>query len=49
MGGSELFKFEEGVDSYVFYVGKMKDNLVVILSKIKVMMCSCGVVIIFDL
>ena len=27
MGGSEALKFEEGVDSYVPYAGKMKDNL----------------------
>ena len=42
MGGSESLKFEEGVDSYVPYAGKMKDNLNVTLGKIKATMCSCG-------
>lgn len=42
MGGSEALKFEEGVDSYVPYAGKMKDNLAVTLGKIKATMCSCG-------
>lgn len=42
MGGTENLKFEEGVDSYVPYAGKMKDNLVVTLGKIKATMCSCG-------
>lgn len=41
-GGSENLKFEEGVDSYVPYAGKLKDNLNVTLSKIKATMCSCG-------
>ena len=34
MGGSEALKFEEGVDSYVPYAGKMKDNLNLTLGKI---------------
>ncbi|MBR0072999.1 MAG: IMP dehydrogenase, partial [Bacteroidales bacterium] len=34
--------FEEGVDSYVPYAGKLKDNLEVTLGKIKSTMCSCG-------
>jgi IMP dehydrogenase len=42
MGGSEHLKFEEGVDSYVPYAGKMKDNLDITLGKIKATMCSCG-------
>lgn len=42
MGGSESLKFEEGVDSYVPYAGKMKDNLAVTLGKIRATMCSCG-------
>lgn len=41
-GGSETLKFEEGVDSYVPYAGKMKDNLEITLGKIKATMCSCG-------
>lgn len=42
MGGTEDLKFEEGVDSYVPYAGKMKDNLNLTLGKIKATMCSCG-------
>lgn len=42
MGGTASLKFEEGVDSYVPYAGKMKDNLAVTLGKIKATMCSCG-------
>ena len=41
-GGTESLKFEEGVDSYVPYAGKMRDNLDVTLGKIKSTMCSCG-------
>ncbi|MBN1185025.1 MAG: IMP dehydrogenase [Bacteroidales bacterium] len=42
MGGISALKFEEGVDSYVPYAGKLKDNLEVTLGKIKSTMCSCG-------
>ena len=43
MGGKGgAMKFEEGVDSYVPYAGKMKDNLEVTLGKIISTMCSCG-------
>ena len=44
MGGNvkAALKFEEGVDSYVPYAGKMKDNLELTLGKIKSTMCSCG-------
>jgi IMP dehydrogenase len=42
MGGSDSLKFEEGVDSYVPYAGKLKDNLALTLGKIKSTMCSCG-------
>lgn len=41
-GGTENLKFEEGVDSYVPYAGKLKDNLAVTLGKMKATMCSCG-------
>ncbi len=34
--------FEEGVDSYVPYAGKLKDNLDGAMAKIKATMCSCG-------
>jgi IMP dehydrogenase len=50
MGGeSEGMKFEEGVDSYVPYAGKLKDNLNITLSKIKSTMCSCGAIGIAEL
>ncbi|HUM88692.1 MAG TPA: IMP dehydrogenase, partial [Prolixibacteraceae bacterium] len=49
MGGSDNLKFEEGVDSYVPYAGKLKDNLDVTLGKIKSTMCSCGVTTIGEL
>jgi IMP dehydrogenase len=49
MGGSENLKFEEGVDSYVPYAGKMKDNLDITLGKIKSTMCSCGATTIDEL
>ncbi|MBO7540231.1 MAG: IMP dehydrogenase [Bacteroidales bacterium] len=42
MGGKTGMKFEEGVDSYVPYAGKLKDNLEITLGKIKSTMCSCG-------
>jgi len=42
MGGDEKMHFEEGVDSYVPYAGKLKDNLENTLSKIKATMCACG-------
>jgi IMP dehydrogenase len=48
-GGSESLKFEEGVDSYVPYAGKLKDNLDITLSKIKSTMCSCGAITIDEL
>jgi IMP dehydrogenase len=43
MGGNNSLKFEEGVDSYVPYAGKLKDNLDITIGKIKSTMCSCGV------
>lgn len=42
MGGKQKLDFEEGVDSYVPYAGKLKDNLDTTLSKIKATMCTCG-------
>ena len=49
MGGTEHLKFEEGVDSYVPYAGKLKDNVDVTLGKIKSTMCSCGAISIPEL
>ncbi|GAD07617.1 inosine-5-monophosphate dehydrogenase [Porphyromonas crevioricanis] len=48
-GGQENLKFEEGVDSYVPYAGKMKDNLATTLGKIRATMCSCGTTTLADL
>jgi len=41
-GAAGKMAFEEGVDSYVPYAGKLKDNLDVSLSKMKATLCSCG-------
>jgi IMP dehydrogenase len=49
MGDTGTMKFEEGVDSYVPYAGKLKDNLDQTLGKIKSTMCSCGVTTIKEL
>jgi len=49
MGGNTSLKFEEGVDSYVPYAGKMKDNLDLTLGKIKATLCSCGATTIEEL
>lgn len=49
MGGASSLKFEEGVDSYVPYAGKMKDNLDITLGKMKATMCSCGSITIPEL
>lgn len=49
MGGSTGMKFEEGVDSYVPYAGKLKDNIEITLGKIKATMCNCGVLTIPEL
>jgi IMP dehydrogenase len=49
MGGNSTLKFEEGVDSYVPYAGKLKDNLELTLGKIKSTMCSCGALTIPEL
>ncbi|MCK9350544.1 MAG: IMP dehydrogenase [Clostridiales bacterium] len=41
--------FEEGVDSYVPYAGKLSDNVATTLAKIKATMCACGSVSIAEL
>jgi len=48
-GESTNLKFEEGVDSYVPYAGKLRDNLEITLSKIKATMSSCGAASISEL
>ena len=45
----EKLTFEEGVDSYVPYAGKLKDNLDLTLAKIKSTMCNCGALTIPEL
>lgn len=42
LGENKNMKFEEGVDSYVPYAGKLSDNLETTLNKIKATMSSCG-------
>jgi IMP dehydrogenase len=49
LGEGETLKFEEGIDSYVPYAGKLKDNLNITLGKIKSTMCSCGALSIKEL
>ena len=49
MGGENKLSFEEGVDSYVPYAGKLKDNVNLTLSKVKHTMCNCGALTIEEL
>ena len=50
MGGKKTtMTFEEGVDSYIPYAGKLKDNLAITLEKIKSTMCNCGSITISEL
>ena len=42
LGGKGGFKFEEGVDSYVPFAGKLRDNVATTVSKIKSTMANCG-------
>ena len=50
MGGNKTkLAFEEGVDSYIPYAGKLKDNLSITIEKIKSTMCNCGSITIEEL
>ena len=49
LGGKSGLSFEEGVDSYVPYAGKLADNVRKSLYKVKSTMCNCGVTSIADL
>ncbi|AFM39323.1 IMP dehydrogenase/GMP reductase [Desulfosporosinus acidiphilus SJ4] len=49
LGEGDKLHFEEGVDSYVPYAGRLQDNLEGTLSKIKSTMCSCGAISIEEL
>lgn len=49
LGGNNTLKFEEGVDAFVPFAGRLKDNLLLTLYKIKSTMCNCGATDIEDL
>lgn len=49
LGGDKKLSFEEGVDSYVPYAGRLKDNVGVTLAKVKSTMCNCGALTIREL
>lgn len=49
LGGDKKLSFEEGVDSYVPYAGKLKDNVSISLSKVRSTMCNCGALTIKEL
>lgn len=49
LGGDGKLSFEEGVDSYVPYAGRLKDNVTLSLNKVKSTMCNCGVLTIEEL
>ncbi len=42
LGGKSGLSFEEGVDSYVPYAGRLKDNVERSLYKVRSTMCNCG-------
>ena len=48
-GEKNKLAFEEGVDSYIPYAGKMSENLAITLAKIKSTMCNCGSITIKEL
>ncbi|MEA4822728.1 MAG: IMP dehydrogenase [Clostridiaceae bacterium] len=49
MGGAKKLTFEEGVDSYVPYAGKLSDNVAITLNKVRSTMCNCGALTISEL
>ena len=50
LGGKKKgLSFEEGVDSYVPYAGKLKDGVAVTIAKVKSTMCNCGALTIPEL
>ncbi|MBQ3053476.1 MAG: IMP dehydrogenase [Clostridia bacterium] len=49
LGGASKLSFEEGVDSYVPYAGKLCDNVARTLAKVKSTMCNCGALTISEL
>ncbi len=49
LGGKSGLSFEEGVDSYVPYAGKLKDGVAMTTAKVKSTMCNCGALTIEEL
>ncbi len=49
LGGKGKLSFEEGVDSYVPYAGKLSDNVQLSLAKVRSTMCNCGALTIPEL
>ena len=49
LGGNAKLSFEEGVDCFVPYAGKLSDNVQQTLSKIRSTMCNCGALTIPEL
>ena len=49
LGGASKLSFEEGVDSYVPYAGKLSDNVQLTLAKVRSTMCNCGALTIPEL
>ena len=49
LGGATKLSFEEGVDSYVPYAGKLSDNVQLTLAKMRSTMCNCGALTIPEL
>jgi len=49
LGDTEKLSFEEGVDSYVPYAGKLRNNVEITLNKTKSTMCNCGAITIPEL
>ena len=42
LGGAKKLSFEEGVDSFVPYAGKLADGVATTLAKVRSTMCNCG-------
>ena len=49
LGGKSGLSFEEGVDSYVPYAGRLHDNVAMTVSKVVHTMCNCGALSISEL
>ena len=49
LGGQQKLSFEEGVDAYVLYAGRLNDGLALTLGKVRSTMCNCGVLSIPEL